>query len=233
MRTKINALSEPVKILRRLQAFGYKSAIIAGGAIRDDYTGKEINDYDIFLWDPRHSSEFTFLQNATHNGPRIDVASDNFEMERTTEFVELLQTFDVDQIFQAGAYGALLTGDGSPLDEPGIGARLTGIWEAEFDYNDYQLIYTQVNPVVHVEKYFDIGLCKAYCDGVKIRYTPDFMRDLKNKTFTIVAQDMTSDQFTYAVDHHAAKLEKKYPGFNVDVAPHNQNLFADYIARNS
>lgn len=232
MKTKYNVLSEPVKILRRLQQFGYKSAIIAGGAIRDDFTGKEISDYDIFLWDPRRSIEFKNLQNATRNGPRIDLGSDNFEMERTSEFVDLLQSLDVNQIFADHGYG-IVTGDGDELNTQGIGAKLTAIWEAEYNYNKYQLIYTQVNPIEHLEKFFDIGLCKAYCDGTKIRYTPDFMKDLKNHKFTIVAQDMTTDQFTYAVEHHAAKLEKKYPGFNVDVAPHNQTLFADYIARNS
>ncbi|MDE1830562.1 MAG: hypothetical protein KGI25_09585, partial [Thaumarchaeota archaeon] len=84
MKTKIHTLSEPVRILRKLQQFGYKSAIIAGGAIRDNFTGKEINDYDIFLWDPRSSYEFC---NPTTFECRLDLSSPTFEMERTTEFV--------------------------------------------------------------------------------------------------------------------------------------------------
>lgn len=228
MKTKLNVFSEPVKILHRLQQFGYKSAIIAGGAIRDDFTGKEINDYDIFLWDPRMSQEF---HNPCSMSSRLDLESDAFEIERRTEFADLLQTLEIDQIFQPGLYGPLASVDGNPLNRPGIGAKLTGIWEAQLEYNEYQLIYTQVPPIKHVEKFFDIGLCKAYCDGIKIRYTPDFMKDIKNCTFTIVAQDMSQEQFNYTIDYHVDKLEWKYPGFNIDVAPHNQTLFAEYQAR--
>lgn len=141
MKTKFNILSEPVRILRRLQQFGYKSAIIAGGAIRDDYTGKEINDFDIFLWDPRLSNEFTdFLH---YKKSPMNVESNTFEMERTTEFVDLLQTFDVEVLFQTENYGPL-TSDGSKISTPGLGAYITGIWEADLDFNTYQLIYTQL-----------------------------------------------------------------------------------------
>lgn len=227
MNTKLHALSEPVRILRRLQQFGYTSAIIAGGAIRDDYAKKEINDYDIFLWDPRLSGEFKNKINPLNLQPQIDFQSESFDIDRTTEFVDLLHSLDVDQIFRSGMYGPL-TGDGQKLSTPGIGANLTGVWEAQLDYYDYQLIYTQVAPIEHVEKYFDIGLCKAYCDGTKIRYTPDFLKDMKNRTFTIVGQGMTQDQFNYVVDYHIDKIEWKYPGFRIAVVPHNQSLFEVY-----
>lgn len=226
MKTKLNVLSDSVKILRTLQQFGYKSAILAGGAIRDDFTGKPINDFDIFLWDPRHSREFDGLTD--HQGrERIDITSTNFDMERTSDFVDLLQTLDVDQLFSDCGYGPL-TGDGEKLDTPGIGAKLSGIWEAQHDFHTYQLIYTILPPIEHLEKFFDIGLCKAYCDGEKIRYTPDFMHDVKNKTFTIVGQEMTPEQFKYAIEHHIKKLQWKYPSHQIKVAPHNQKLFEDY-----
>ena len=220
--------SEPVKILRKLQAFGYKSAIIAGGAIRDDFTKQDITDYDIFLWDPRLSEEFKHPLSLN----KMDFASPSFEMDRTTEFVDILQTLDLQQIFNNdGCYGPLTCVDGDPIDTPGIGAKLTSIWEAEFDYNSYQLIYTQINPVEHVNHYFDIGLCKAYCDGTKLRYTPDFMRDLKNRTFTIVGEDMTYPQFAYALDYHVNKLWEKYPSFKIEFAPHNSHHFETYKSK--
>ncbi len=223
MTTKYNVLSEPIRILRRLQTFGYRTAILAGGAIRDDFTHKPINDYDIFLWDPRHSREFSGM----------DLKSASFEMERTTEFVDILQTLELDQLFHDnGPYGPC-TGDGDPLNSPGIGAKLTGVWEAELDYNKYQLIYTKINPIEHLNLYFDIGLCKAYCDSVKIRYTPDFMKDINNRTLTILAEEMTYDQFEYAYDYHIDKLRLKYPTFKVVVAPHNQHLFELYQLKNS
>lgn len=233
MRTKFNMQSDPLKILRRLQAFGYKSAIIAGGAIRDDFTKKDITDYDIFLHDPRHSEEFdTDFKNL---GIRMDVASETFEMDRTSEFVDILQTLDIEQIFDSGgsdSYGPLMKTRTSPggdlIDTPGIGAKITAIWEAEFDFNTYQLIYTLVEPVDHVNNFFDIGLCKCYCDGTKLRYTPDFMYDLNNRKLTVVGQDMTQEQFNYVVDHHVEKLWRKYPTFELQVAPHNLELFIQH-----
>lgn len=235
--------SDPLKILRRLQAFGYESAIIAGGAIRDDFTKKEITDYDIFLWDPRHSKEFINddlnmpipAAHAKYLKPKMNINSSCFEMDRTTEFVDLLQTLDIEQIFDSVDYGPLqkvsTSATDDPLIMPGVGAHLTSIWEAEFDFTTYQLIYTQVNPVNHVNDYFDIGLCKAYCDGKKLRYTPDFMYDLKNRKLTIVGTNMNQDQFNYAVDHHVEKLWKKYPNFELQVAPHNLELFIQHQNR--
>lgn len=230
MKTKYTPQSDPVKILRRLQQFGYKSAIIAGGAIRDDYTGESISDYDIFLWDPRQSNEFDRLINPVTYKPRLDVESACFEQEQTSWFTSLLNADIVEQIFMQGGYaGGPTNGDGDALDTPGIGSYLTSIWEAEVEYDTYQLIYTPIKPVDHVNKHFDIGLCKAYCDGDKIRYTQDFLRDVRDKTFTICGQGMTPESFEYCMEYHIDKLEWKYPSFTTKVAPHNQKLYDDYL----
>ncbi len=210
---KISALSEPIKVLRLLQAFGYKSAILAGGAIRDDYTGVETSDYDIFLQDPRYSNEFM--------GTGMDTLSRNFLTDREREF-NVLFSPEVECIYDTDSYGP------KRKDENGVGAQLTSIWNMIIEYNEYQLIYTYLRPTDHVNKYFDIGLCKAYCDGNKIRYTADFLRDIKNRTMTVVAQDMTQEQFNYALDHHVNKLEWKYPGYRLEVEPHNQKLYTEY-----
>lgn len=212
MRSKFKSSSIAVKILRRFHHFGFMSAIIAGGAVRDDYTGKDINDFDFFVWDPRFSGEFK-------KDPDLDVY--DFFNEQEQNLQKILCTDTVDHVFEQTGYGP---------DTTGAGAKLTSIWNASVDYDDwytYQVIYTLVNPVEHVTKYFDIGLCKAYCDGTKVRYTQDFMRDLNNRTFTVVGQNMTQEQFDYAVDYHVDKLEWKYP-FRVEVAPHNQKLYEAY-----
>ncbi len=221
--------SEPSKILRRLQQFVYKSAIIAGGAVRDDYMGRPITDYDIFLWDPRRSSEFNTIHNLNPSNPQLDFDPASFEMEQTSWFMALLETDVVEQIYKEGGYNApVAPADADTPSAPGIAAQLTSIWQAEKNFETYQLIYTHINPIQHVERFFDIGLCKAYCDGEKIRYTPHFFKDVQDKTFTIVAESMNQDQFDYAINHHIPKLEQKYPGFKLAVAPHNQHLLAGY-----
>ena len=211
-----HALSEPIKILRKLQAIGFTSAIIAGGAVRDDYADESINDFDIFMWDPNHSNEYPTKQ-IKEGQSNEDYFYGLFSKILDTDSLEQLLSSDPEN-----GYAENQAGDGS------IGAQLTSIWEGLTDFSLYQFIFTKINPVDHVNKYFDIGFCKAYCDGTKIRYTQDFLHDWKNKTFTIVGENMTQDQFNYVMEYHVDKLEWKYPHFQVEVAPHNQHLMKAY-----
>jgi hypothetical protein len=191
--TKLNAASEPIKILRKLQAYGYKSGIIAGGAVRDDYLNEEISDYDFFLFCPDSSTEFSSIPN------------------EDTMFRKIFGTSDMEKIHNGG-YGNLIQ----------------GIYELRTDYQIYQVIYTPIDPVQYVNKYFDVGLCKAYCDGKKIRYTPDFLRDVKEKTLSIVAQEMTQDQFNYTMDVHVDKLKWKYPNYDICIPHYNIPLYVNW-----
>lgn len=201
--------SEPIKVLRKLQALGFPSAIIAGGAIRDEYTGVLISDYDIFLWDPNYSPE-----------PHLETFQPH-EQYYGSIFSSVLNVPDLTLLVSADNGYAEILGDG-------VAAQLTTIWQGLTDYHCYQIIFTKINPVDHVNKFFDIGFCKAYCDAKKIRYTQDFMNDLKNQTFTIVGKELTQEQFNYTMDYHVEKLHWKYPKFQVKVAPHNQLLLDTY-----
>lgn len=178
-----------------LQDFGFTSAIIAGGAIRDDFMEKEITDYDYFLQDPSCSVELSSVP--------------TFNEE--TVFTKIFGTKDFEVVLD-GTYGN----------------NINKVFELRGDYGVYQLIYTQIAPIQHVEKYFDIGFCKAYCDGKKIRYTQDFLEDYRNKTFTIVGEDMTQTQFDYSLDYHVEKLHWKYPSYPIRIADHNKRLFDAY-----
>lgn len=212
MRNRFKSSSIAVKILRRFHQAGFHSAIIAGGAVRDDYTGQELNDIDFFVWDPRFSGEFQ---------KDDDIDFYDFLDLQESKLQRVLCTHSIDRVFEHANYGP---------QRNGAGAKLTTIWNAEPDYDEwitYQVIYTLVKPIDHVNKYFDLGLCKAYCDGTKVRYTKDFMHDLSNRKFTIVGQDMTQPQFDYAIDYHVDKLLWRYP-YTVEVAPHNQKLYDEY-----
>jgi len=211
-----HSLSEPIRILRQLQSIGFTSGIIAGGAVRDDYADEEINDIDIFLWDPKHSNE-TPTKQIKQGQSNEDYFYGLFSKILKTDSLEQLLSNDPEN-----GYAENQAGEGS------IGAQLTCIWEGFTDLNPYQFIFTKVNPAEHVSRYFDIGFCKAYCDGTKLRYTQDFLRDWKNKKLTIVGQDMTQEQFDYVMEYHIEKLQWKYPHFQTEIAPHNQHLLKKY-----
>lgn len=215
MKTKFYAGSEPIKKLKQIQqqisrfypgSFFPGNAILAGGSIRDTYFGKsdEITDYDIFIYDLAMTPE-----QIQHSIEQVFSSHDGIEQLFTNEYLTIEEQHDT--------LGEI---------KPGSHQQITGVWETTENDHTYQLIFTKNKPIVHVEKFFDIGLCKAYCDGTKIRYTHDFLLDAKNKTLTIVGDDMTKDQVEYAIFHHADKISWKYDGFRV-VVPHRYQKFVE------
>ncbi len=212
MKTKFNAISEPIKKLKQLQHF-FPSAIIAGGAIRDDYMDRfdEINDYDIFL-----SGNF---------GNLIAHTSTENLVEQVIDQV-FSNPFDI-QVLKDSAY---LTKEekGKSDQTPGSFNKVKCVLEVtDDDGTTYQLIYTDVNPITYVENHFDFGFCKTYCDGKKLHYTNDFLTDAKNKTLTVVGENMTKEQVEYCIYHHGDKLSWKYDDFRIVLPPKYQHFIPD------
>lgn len=196
MKTSFTAVSEPIKKLRLLKHFiPERTPYLAGGACRDDYMDKadEISDYDIFIEDV--TSLF-----GEDNADTIEKILENVFPQHD----DITQLFDSEYLTiqeQHDTWGDV---------KPGPNSQILGVWEVEEDYTQYQIIFTMEKPERHINQYFDIGFCKAFCDGKKIRYTDDFLRDAKNRTLTIVGDDMTKEQVEYAVDHHCDKIMWKY-----------------------
>lgn len=219
MQPNIRKHDEVVRVLHQIQAAGFTSAIIAGGAIRDLYFDIMPTDIDIFVWDPAYSSENT-SHDARHpdRGPSFwksvmklnNFSSDYYAADRVTRNYHTT----------SGGYDQMLS------------QKFDVVWNVMKNYVPYQIILTHEKPTIHVKKHFDIGLCKAYCDGRKLRYTADFMYDMKNKQATVVAQEMTQSEFDHTMNHHIPKLSAKFPGYTLAIAPHNVPLYVDYITRN-
>lgn len=215
MKTKFHAASEPIKKLRIIHQYFDGTpikAILAGGALRDDYMGKadEITDYDYFITDLTPICE---KQNVS-----------------TDEAIELLikQAFpNADDLVELFDSAYLTPEEEIVLTTSGSHAQINTVWEIEEGDNTFQLIFTKNDPVFHVNKYFDIGFCKTYCDGKKIRYTDDFLRDVKNKTMTIVGEDMTKEQVEYAIYRHADRLFWKYDNYRIVVPQKYQHFVQD------
>jgi len=210
MKTKFHAASEPIRKLRLIQHYfdgvANTKAILAGGALRDDYMGKEhyeIADYDYFITDISKICE----TNKVSTDSAIDILIDQ-TFPNADDSVQLFDT--------------VYTAPGGR--QKGSHAQIQSVWEIQEEMYTYQLIFTKHDPIIHVNKYFDIGFCKTYFDGKKIRYTNDFLHDVNNKTFTIVGDDLTQEQVEYAIFYHAGKLSVKYPEFTVIVPERYQQF---------
>lgn len=95
-----------------------------------------------------------------------------------------------------------------------------------FNKNDilYDVIIVDTSPVDHVNRFFDIGLCKAYFNGKKFTFTSDFMFDKEHKTLTMLGEDMDINEIKWCQDHHLQRLKNKYSNFTPTVAPHIQKV---------
>lgn len=194
--------TEIIQTLRNLQNFGFESAIIAGGYVRDHYFNQTPRDVDIFIQNPNYSNEKVgklgdHLQNmiwtamkcsydATGRNPAPDKITKRYEKYKPNK-------------------------DGSN--------RITHVYDVTKNWIPFQVILTKIPPVEYVNKYFDFGICRCYCDGVKMRYTPAFMEDMHNRTLTLMSEDMTEKEVTYALNNHLPRLLWRFPNYTVKFTP--------------
>lgn len=194
-----------VRSLRLIQRRGYISALIAGGAIRDMYFQHPIKDIDIFLWDPD-----TKGNNECHPA---DAGSIN------EKYITKLMDLDVVQSWYRRDF-AMRSGLGED-EEYMVTKHVTQVWSVVKNELPYQLIFLNIKPLEFVEKHFDLALCKAYCDGYKIRYTKDFSIDAQRQTLTICSHGLTQRHFDYILETYLPRIKEKYPNFVAKVADHN------------
>lgn len=186
--------AEIVQTLKAFQNAGFKSAIIAGGAIRDLYFGQWIRDVDIFVHNPNMSNE------------KVGTLGDDFKtlvwqaMDCRNDTSNNPAPDNVQQRFHA--YG----------DDD---HKITHVFDVVKNWIPYQIVFTKIPPADHLNKYFDFGLCRCYCDGVKMRYTPAFMNDMHNKTLTLMADDMTEKEVIRSMMEHLPRLLWRFPNHSV------------------
>lgn len=201
---------EAVRTLRRVQVRGFRSAVIAGGAIGDLFFGKRPRDYDIFVMTPYLSKEFN-----TNNEPTsvpefwFDVVGCNRGPESNDYVHQFNRKEDYDE------------------DSPYFASnRVSEVYKIQKNSVEYNIVLVDTDPREYVENYFDFGICRALCDGFKNIYTSDFMKDATNKTITICEAAFTKETFDYSVKRHLPRVRAKFPYFDVKVHPSNE-LFID------
>ena len=176
------------------------SAIIAGGAIRDLYHNKFINDIDIYV-------------------PNIPDLTDSEDFWRNVFDIKEDGMYSTDHIKHLGEED-----DESYEEKNHIGL----VWEMSSGKFLYNIIVVDLEPIEYVIRFFDIGLCKAYCDGTRIRLTADFMHDSQFKRLTIVGESMPQTEFNHMMEYHIQKLQKKYPGYTLVIPPAYDELHKEY-----
>lgn len=181
------------------------SAIIAGGVIRDLYHDKQIHDVDIYV--PNDPASF------------IGNGSVYSEIFWKTHFdLKTNISFAIDSI----------TSSTSGDDEYEEKNHINMTWNISKNEILYNIIIVDIDPTEYVTKFFDVGLCKAYYDGTKIRLTSDFMRDSQNKTLTIVSESMSEEEFHYMMNKHIVKLQHKFPGHSLVIPSHYAEYYKEY-----
>ena len=177
-------------------------AIIAGGAIRDLCHGKTVKDVDIYVPCETTSTKDSLC------AFEEDFWGEIFSFNNPDDYIE-----------QAG-----------DSDESYEGKNHIGIvWEIQSEGVLYNIILVDINPIEYVEKYFDIGLCKAYFDGKRFRLTADFINDSKNKTLTVVVNNIKQGEFEHMMEWHVAKLQRKYKDHTVVVPEKYTEMYNKFI----
>lgn len=208
MAFNISKNEEMFVTLNLLQEAGFKSAVIAGGAIRDLKFGIIPRDIDIFLLDPR-------IGGGLREDSPVSIITDYDRDDVLADILNLRQNklqYARDSI------------DRKAGKEYYKGHNhITSVVDVIKGCTPFQLIFLDKDPIEFVEDNFDFGLCKCYCDGNKIRYTPDFMRDLRDERLTLVAKNMSDAQYRSMVNHYR-KLSEKFPKHKFRVAEHNRKI---------
>lgn len=204
---------EIISTLRKIQRRGFKSAVIAGGAVRDLYFDKIIRDVDIFVQDPEHSREFSERWSKKPDSINEDFWDDTFGIPSSVNSSSSFSSFGVTVATKRLSRGNYADSD------------IYSVWQIVKNFIPYEIIVTRIPPTEFVENNFDIGLCKAYCDGTKFRFTADFMRDMQKRTMTIVSKKMDVPQMVHVLKEHFPRISHRYPGYSLVIPEWNQEIY--------
>jgi hypothetical protein len=211
MELDISQSEDMIRVLSLLHQAGHTTAIIAGGAIRDRFHGVEVSDIDVYIqYTPNTLSPFPRQK---YSGPEWLTYWTSVLKLQTTGYRALADAVD----YYYSTYAD---------EEDSNANRVVAVWNVWKNYIKYQIILTSLSPIDYVERHFDFGICKAYCDGTKVRLTRDFITDSQKKSITLVGKNLSRTQCIYAVEDHLPRIQAKYPNHQFKVAPWNEGILA-------
>ena len=201
--TNANTLSkikEPIRTLRKFRIDLFPSAIIAGGYHRDLYNEVDFHDVDIYLKGDMGDLSPDLL---------ADFFNLNLNDFRSNDRVDTLSETDAEYDIENSEH-------------------IVAVYAMVMNDIDYNFIMVDCDPIQYVKERFDFGICKVYCDGIKITYTEEFMADVANKTLTFADTPFSKAGFTHAMHIHFAKLRKKYPNHSLVMPNRHQKKYDEY-----
>jgi hypothetical protein len=199
---KLQKLEESIQILRKIKET-LPDAILAGGAIRDVYHNKNVKDYDLFV----------------SGNTTLDVYKDSFWEKQFSLGNELHVDDSITNLSDLS--------DSEDASCEGT-THVDTVWEVNKNGSLYNVIILNANPTEYINRFFDIGICKTYSDGRRIRFTSDFMHDSRNHLLTIVSESMSQPDFNRMMDRHVAAVKLKYPGYKLVVPPRFAEYYKEY-----
>jgi hypothetical protein len=156
MITYPNIPTEWEQVRRDISKMFDKTAILAGGAIRDHLLSIPYNDLDVFILDaPFHWKKTSGEDYIAINGSAIQAEA------FLNRFGIKLHSIDDEDLYSSH-------------------------FHVDFNGFDVDLVFSWPSSVDAVLDRFDVGLCKVAWDGIDYTITSDFERDAKNKTLTIM-----------------------------------------------
>jgi hypothetical protein len=201
---------DDIWVLRRLHNVGYKSAIIAGGAVRDHYLKTRINDIDIYVQTNGSSNEL--IMTPFHDLKAKSTLKALFDLNLRPDLRPVPRHKRFDATSQA--YPVLAS---NPLKGEASGAGVDGvkaIMNVMKNGIKYQIISVNEPTIDFVMDRFHLNFSRCYCDGIKMRYTNEFLTDFRHKTLTITGK-LTEAEYNYGMHVYLPKIQRRFPNFTV------------------
>lgn len=208
---------DPVHIdfLKELQKAGYKSAVIAGGAVRDCYFDRDPADIDVYIPDRRIlkysniPSDLCFVTNEEPTQAMLDLCNAHTMVKYTT------YNYCKSPLIEC-VWNVYVNKPTTPIPAPAFTGDFQLVESMPDHSADYQIVVTNIPVLEYINDYFDAGICICWHDGIKATYSPQFMHDANNKKITVCGK-LTGPELERALKKHVAKLKSKFPNHTVDV----------------
>ena len=192
MNAHLNKGSAMIRQLTKIQRFGW-DAIIAGSAIRDSYHDKKISSVDFFI---------------SINEKIVKTISEDFSSYEWIEYWYALFNASYDTYDDV-----MFLGDVETYHV--LNKHILAVWRLHIAGKKHQIILLNKSPQQYVIDNFDFGICMAYCDGIKMHFTNEFITDSLNHTITLYKENLSNPQLVFALGDHIDSLRKKYPGWQL------------------
>ncbi len=203
--SQLSKINEPVQVLRKIQRIS-SNAIIAGGYFRDKFNEIPYNDIDVYIQQPESKEAAEKFGDTEFWKEYLNLKVDSWK-----SIDNISNLTDTDKDYDSANNSSIIT-----------------VFEMTKNKLVYNLIMVNSDPIVYVNKHFDFGICKTWCDGKKITFTKEFMSDVEHKTLTYTEGKVSNTKFVHAMHIHLTKLQSKYPQHSLVIPPKHEVMYQKY-----